>query len=69
MNNILLRKGFRITLATLSTIVMIILIWVILDCFPRDVIIEEKPISYKAESTLKYIGNKDFKTLLLFKDR
>ncbi|MBR4261760.1 MAG: hypothetical protein IKQ35_00160 [Bacilli bacterium] len=64
MNNILLRKGFRITLATLSTIVMIILIWVILDCFPRDVIIEEKPISYKAESTLKYIGNKDYKPVL-----
>ena len=47
MNNILLRKSVRIVLATLSTIFVIILIWIMLDCFPRDVIVEKKAFTYE----------------------
>ena len=63
MNNILLRKSVRIVLATLSTIFVIILIWIMLDCFPRDVIVEKKAFTYETESTLNYIGNENEGTL------
>ena len=66
MNNLLLRKGFRIVIATLSTIFIIILIWIMLDCFPRDVIIEEKVLSYESESTLNYIGSKEDNAVLKY---
>lgn len=63
MNNILLRKSVRIVLATLSTFFVIILIWIMLDCFPRDVIVEKKAFTYETESTLNYIGNENEGTL------
>ena len=63
MKNLLLRKSVRVVLATLSTIFIIILIWIMLDCFPRNVIVDKKVLSYEVESTLNYIGNKEEGTL------
>lgn len=69
MNNILLRKGFRVVLAVLSTVFIFILIWVILDCFPRNVLVEDQIIDYESESNIDYyvisnpIDNMDGETI------
>lgn len=54
MKNIKLRKLGRIVLAFLSTCCLIVMLWILVDCFTNKSTATEKVISYKVSDSISY---------------